>query len=212
MIRCIFLLLVCSVYCTAQIDFIEHLPDTVFVESSKDVAEGKSFCEGKGKSCIVVSRGCREQAFPIDENVGSEESENKLLSRVYGPVPLQDSSKVYGQWASTCKSDESSRRTTSLLYGILVGGFSTALGVGLFSIDYEHAGTKVVGRTFGGLFLATGIIYLAVNLVMIPVFLFKEPDKRIQKYEERKKAWKLRVVPSVNIQELGGGLFMLLGF
>lgn len=67
MIRCIFLLLVCSVYCTAQIDFIEHLPDTVFVESSKDVAEGKSFCEGKGKSCIVVSRGCREQAFPIDE-------------------------------------------------------------------------------------------------------------------------------------------------
>jgi hypothetical protein len=49
--------------------------------------------------------------------------------------------------------------------------------------------------------------------IIAPIYwLFKSPDERVQKYEEREKAWKLRLAPAINLQQPGGGLLLQLGF
>ncbi len=168
-------------------------------------------CE-KVQSNIVVSRGCREEHFTLDEFVDASESEESLLARVYGSEPLQDSSGIYRQWASNCKKEETRRKTGVWLYAFFLGGLGTAAGIGLLSIDYEHTATKVLGKGLGLLYLATGIAFLSIDIVAPIVWLFKSPDERVQKYEERENAWKLRVAPSINFSEPGGGLMLQLGF
>ena len=56
------------------------------------------------------------------------------------------------------------------------------------------------------------IAFLSVDIVAPIVWLFKSPSERVQKYEEREKAWKLRVAPAINFSEPGGGLLLQLGF
>ena len=168
-------------------------------------------CE-KVQSNIVVSRGCREEHFTLDEFVDASESEESLLARVYGSEPLHDSSGIYRQWASNCKKEETRRKTGVWLHAFLAGGLCTAAGIGLLSIDYEHTATKVLGKGLGWLYLVSGIAFLSVDIVAPIVWLFKSPDERVQKYEEREKAWKLRVAPAINFSEPGGGLLLQLGF
>lgn len=168
-------------------------------------------CE-KVQSNIVVSRGCREEHFTLDEFVDASESEESLLARVYGSEPLQDSSGIYRQWASNCKKEETRRKTGVWLHAFLAGGLCTAAGIGLLSIDYEHTATKVLGKGLGWLYLVSGIAFLSVDIVAPIVWLFKSPSERVQKYEERENAWKLRVAPAINFSEPGGGLMLLLGF
>jgi hypothetical protein len=62
------------------------------------------------------------------------------------------------------------------------------------------------------LFLVTGIAFLSVDIIAPIYWLFKSHDERVQKYEEREKAWKLRLSPAINLQEPGGGLLLQLGF
>ncbi len=180
-------------------------------DCSDSVEQDNLLCE-KVQSCIVVSRGCREEHFALDEFVDASESEESLLARVYGSEPLQDSSQIYRQWASSCKKEETRKKTSTWLYAFLAGGLCTAAGIGLFHIDYEHSATKVLGKGLGGVFLVTGIAFLSVDIVAPIVWLFKSPDERVQKYEERENAWKLRVAPAINFSEPGGGLMLLLGF
>jgi hypothetical protein len=168
-------------------------------------------CE-KVQSNIVVSRGCREEHFTLDEFVDASESEESLLARVYGSEPLQDSSGIYRQWASNCKKEETRRKTGVWLHAFLAGGLCTAAGIGLLSIDYEHTATKVLGKGLGWLYLVSGIAFLSVDIVAPIVWLFKSPSERVQKYEERENAWKLRVAPAINFSEPGGGLLLQLGF
>ena len=168
-------------------------------------------CE-KVQSNIVVSRGCREEHFTLNEFVDPSESEESLLARVYGSEPLQDSSGIYRQWASNCKKEETRRKTGVWLHAFLAGGLCTAAGIGLLSIDYEHTATKVLGKGLGLLYLATGIAFLSIDIVAPIVWLFKSPSERVQKYEERENAWKLRVAPAINFSEPGGGLMLQLGF
>ncbi|WP_143151987.1 hypothetical protein [Fibrobacter sp. UWR3] len=212
-IRCAVLLaLVCSACCFAAFDPSPVLSDTVFVENSTAVEYGISGCDECAQSCIVVARGCREEYFAVNEKVDPSESNESLLARVYGAEPLQDSSKVYGQWASDCKQEESRRHTGTWLYSFLVGGLSTAAGIGLLYVDYDNSATKILGRGTGVLFLVTGIAFLSVDIIAPIYWLFKSPDERVQKYEEREKAWKLRLAPAINLQQPGGGLLLQLGF
>ena len=180
-------------------------------DCSDSVEQDNLLCE-KVQSCIVVSRGCREEHFTLDEFVDASESEESLLARVYGSEPLQDSSGIYRQWASNCKKEETRRKTGVWLHAFLAGGLCTAAGIGLLSIDYEHTATKVLGKGLGWLYLVSGIAFLSVDIVAPIVWLFKSPDERVQKYEEREKAWKLRVAPAINFSEPGGGLLLQLGF
>lgn len=180
-------------------------------DCSDSVEQDNLLCE-KVQSCIVVSRGCREEHFTLDEFVDASESEESLLARVYGSEPLQDSSGIYRQWASNCKKEETRRKTGVWLHAFLAGGLCTAAGIGLLSIDYEHTATKVLGKGFGWFYLVSGIAFLSVDIVAPIVWLFKSPDERVQKYEEREKAWKLRVAPAINFSEPGGGLLLQLGF
>ena len=114
-IRCAILLaLVCSACCFAAFDPSPVLSDTVFVEDSNAVEYGISGCDEGAQSCIVVARGCREEYFAVNEKVDSNEPNESLLARVYGAEPLQDSSKVYSQWASDCKQEESRPLHSSL--------------------------------------------------------------------------------------------------
>ena len=86
------------------------------------------------------------------------------------------------------------------------------MGIGLLYVDYDYTATKILGRGSGVLFLATGIAFLSVDIISSIIWLFAPPDERIQKYEEREKAWKLRVTPTINFNEPGGGLLLQLGF
>lgn len=212
-IRCAILFaLVWSACCFAAFDPSPVLSDTVFVEDSIAVEYGVSGCDEGAQSCIVVARGCREEYFAVNEKVDPNEPKESLLARVYGAEPLQDSSKVYGQWASDCKQEESRRHTGAWLYSFLVGGLSAAAGIGLLYVDYDNSATKILGRGTGVLFLVTGIAFLSVDIIAPIYWLFKSPDERVQKYEEREKAWKLRLAPAINLQEPGGGLLLQLGF
>ena len=94
------------------------------------------------------------------------------------------------------------------MYGLLVGGISTAAGIGLLYVDYNHSATKILGRCAGVLFLVTGIAFLSVDIISSVIWLFSPPDERVQKYEEREKAWKLRIAPAINLREPGGGLLV----
>ncbi|WP_297948483.1 hypothetical protein [uncultured Fibrobacter sp.] len=204
--------LVCGACCFAAYDPSPILPDTVFVEDSIAVEEGYSRCDTGAQSCIVVGRGCREEYFAVNEKIDPNEPEDSLLARVYGAEPLQDSSRIYGQWASNCKEEQTRGFSGALLYGLFVGGLSTAVGIGLLYVDYDYTATKILGRGSGVLFLATGIAFLSVDIIGSIIWLFAPPDERIQKYEEREKAWKLRVTPTINFNEPGGGLLLQLGF
>lgn len=208
----ILLFLVCGIRSFAAYDLATILPDTVYVEDSNAVKAGNSYCSDDAQSCIIVTRGCREEHFTLDEFVDASESEESLLARVYGSEPLQDSSGIYRQWASNCKKEETRRKTGVWLHAFLAGGLCTAAGIGLLSIDYEHTATKVLGKGLGWLYLVSGIAFLSVDIVAPIVWLFKSPDERVQKYEEREKAWKLRVAPAINFSEPGGGLLLQLGF
>ena len=87
-----------------------------------------------------------------------------------------------------------------------------ALGVTLtFIVDYDHLGTAILGRTFG----------IASLLTLVPVTFSwgvsyisgsSEQKEQGQLYKEKAERYKLRVAPSINLREPGGGLFMQLGF
>ena len=212
-IRCAVLLaLVCSACCFAAFDPSPVLSDTVFVEDSNAMEKGYSRCDTGAQSCIVVARGCREEYFAVNEKVDPNEPKESLLARVYGAEPLPDSSRIYAQWASDCKEKESRRKTSTWLYNFFVGGLLTAAGIGLFYVDYDYTATKVIGRGLGGYMLLCGGIFLSADIIAPIYWLFKSPDERVQKYEEREKAWKLRLAPAINLQQPGGGLLLQLGF
>ena len=162
-------------------------------------------------SHIVVARGCFEKSFPVDEEIGENETQEQLLARIYGSQPLADSSAVYKAWAESCYSVKSSNYSFFVIFSI--GAVSTATGFLLYNHDYDYRATEVLGKGSGAILLATGFISLVASLfwLMLPntSHLFQEQGAI---YNEKAEKWKLRVTPTINFNEPGGGLLLQLGF
>jgi len=69
-----------------------------------------------------------------------------------------------------------------------IGAVSTATGILLYNHDYDYRATAALGIGSGAILLVGAI------------------------YNEKAEKWKLRVTPTINFNEPGGGLFLQLGF
>ncbi|MBR3072366.1 hypothetical protein [Fibrobacter sp.] len=199
----ILLLLVCGVCSFAAYD-PSPIPDvdTVYVGREKSPAN------------IIVVRGCAENVFPVSEEIGDNETQEQLLARVYGSEPLADSSAVYKAWADSCKRAESRSRSGVIIYGLTMGALSTGMGALLFFPDFDNKVVKGIGKVVGGGLMVTGGLYLAVSLatLVVSVFAHDAPSEKVSTYNQQAEKWKLRVTPTINFSEPGGGLMLLLGF
>ena len=198
----ILLLLVCGICSFAAYDSSAILPDTVYVGREKSPAN------------IIVVRGCAENVFPVSEEIGDNETQEQLLARVYGSEPLADSSAVYKAWADSCKRAESRSRSGVIIYGLTMGALSTGMGALLFFPDFDNKVVKGIGKVVGGGLMVTGGLYLAVSLatLVVSVFAHDTPSEKVSTYNQQAEKWKLRVTPTINFNEPGGGLLLQLGF
>ena len=176
--------------------------DTVYVGREKSPAN------------IIVVRGCSENVFPVSEEIGENETQEQLLARVYGSEPLADSSAVYKAWADSCKRAESRSRSGVIIYSLTMGALSTGMGALLFFPDFDNNVVKWFGKVVGGGLMVTGGLYLAVSLatLVVSVFAHDAPSEKVSTYNQQAEKWKLRVTPTINFNEPGGGLILQLGF
>ena len=176
--------------------------DTVYVAREKSSAN------------IIVVRGCSENVFPVSEEIGENETQEQLLARVYGSEPLADSSAVYKAWADSCKRAESRSRSGVIIYSLTMGALSTGMGALLFFPDFDNNVVKGFGKVVGGGLMVTGGLYLAVSLatLVVSVFAHDAPSEKVSTYNQQAEKWKLRVTPTINFNEPGGGLILQLGF
>jgi len=176
--------------------------DTVYVAREKSSAN------------IIVVRGCSENVFPVSEEIGENETQEQLLARVYGSEPLADSTAVYKAWADSCKRAESRSRSGVIIYGLTMGALSTGMGTLLFFPDFDNKVVKGIGKVVGGGLMVTGGLYLAVSLatLVVSVFAHGTPSEKVSTYNQQAEKWKLRVTPTINFNEPGGGLLLQLGF
>lgn len=162
-------------------------------------------------SHIVVARGCFEKSFPVDEEIGENETQEQLLARIYGSEPLADSSAVYKAWAESCYSVKRSGTATILIFSATA--VSIASGFLLYNHDYDNRTTEGIGTVSGAILLTTGFISLIASLIYLILpdvsHLFHEQGAI---YNEKAEKWKLRVTPTINFNEPGGGLLLQLGF
>lgn len=168
----------------------------------------------KSSTNIIVVRGCSENVFPVSEEIGENETQEQLLARVYGSEPLADSSAVYKAWADSCKRAESRSRSGVIIYGLTMGALSTGMGALLFFPDFDNKVVKGIGKVVGGGLMVTGGLYLAVSLatLVVSVFAHDAPSEKVSTYNQQAEKWKLRVTPTINFNEPGGGLILQLGF
>lgn len=187
------LLLLCSVAIANAFSFSRRASDTVYVDRGNP-------------SYIIVDRGCAEKVFPVNEQIGENETQEQLLARVYGSEPLADSAAVYKAWADSCNSLTPPLTGVSLALGVT----STALGVLLLLPDYDHQMTNILGKTGGIIFIASGVGFLVASVIslVVPTAFQQQGDT----YNKKAESWKLRVTPAINFMEPGGGLFIQLGF
>ena len=168
----------------------------------------------KSSTNIIVVRGCSENVFPVSEEIGENETQEQLLARVYGSEPLADSSAVYKAWADSCKRAESRSRSGVIIYSLTMGALSTGMGALLFFPDFDNNVVKGFGKVVGGGLMVTGGLYLAVSLatLVVSVFAHDAPSEKVSTYNQQAEKWKLRVTPTINFNEPGGGLILQLGF
>jgi hypothetical protein len=168
----------------------------------------------KSSTNIIVVRGCSENVFPVSEEIGENETQEQLLARVYGSEPLADSSAVYKAWADSCKRAESRSRSGVIIYSLTMGALSTGMGALLFFPDFDNNVVKGIGKVVGGGLMVTGGLYLAVSLatLVVSVFAHDAPSEKVSTYNQQAEKWKLRVTPTINFNEPGGGLILQLGF
>ena len=192
----ILLLLFTALANAYSIQFPAH--DTVYVERGMP-------------SHIVVARGCFEKSFPVDEEIGENETQEQLLARIYGSQPLADSSAVYKAWAESCNSVKSSNYRFLVTFSI--GAVSTATGFLLYNHDYDYRATAVLGIWSGAILLGTGVLTLLTSLfVLIAPNASQQFHEQGAIYNEKAEKWKLRITPTINFNEPGGGLLLQLGF
>lgn len=192
--RFIILLALCS-GCAVAVPYGLVYHDTVYVNDSREH--------------IVVERGCKHiwsnRGFPLDETL----PQDSLLAMVYGSDVSPDSAGLYEKWGNQCLeyADMRAIEIWGIPIGIVLGGLGTYL---TFYVDYEHAGTAILGRTFGvwGLLVAA---YSIADGVFSAVISSKQ--RNLGKfYKKEAERFKLNVAPMINFNEPGGGLFLQLGF
>lgn len=203
--------------------------DTVYVEypsvssSAPDYGrpsneKGGDFERDSVRAWIVVRRGCREETFPVTEKVPHNATQEQLLAFVYGSEPLEDSSKVYRDWASSCTSlhADAMEGWLYVFWGTVYGVPATFLGYYLTFRDYDYIPTAILGRVPGVFLLVTGgLVAFCGAIVLIPsilVSLFDESPHHADIYNKKYEKWKLRIMPVINLREPGGGLLLQLGF
>ena len=222
----LFLLFFLSVFAEAS----SRYSDTVYVKYSSvsfpasnygsyPYAEGQGYGTIVQRAWIVVRRGCREESFPVTQTIPYNATEEQLLAIVYGAEPLEDSSEVYRDWARSCMelhaAGDASEGWFYVIFGAVYGVPATLLGKYLTFRDYDYVSTAILGRVPGVILLVTGglmVICGAIALVPSIISLFDEPPHQADIYNKQYERWKLRVTPTINFNEPGGGLLLQLGF
>jgi hypothetical protein len=197
------LLLLCASVVSAS-----NYNDTVFVRASGQYGE---------KSSIIVVRGCSEHRVDVPEHISSFESEDNLLARAYGSEPLEDSSEIYYGWAADCdfQSSQLGEAWEFVFVGGIYGVPATALGAYLLLRDYDYNSTSAFGHIFGIFFAASGGIMLTIAVIALPMgiaSLFDGSFDKAKDYRKKAESWKLRVAPTINFNEPGGGILLQFGF
>lgn len=221
----LFLLFFLSVFAEAS----SRYSDTVYVEyySVNSPAPNEvSYSYARGgnpeavmqRARIVVRRGCRVETFPVTQTVPHNATQEQLLALVYGSEPLEDSSKVYRDWATSCMAlhADASEGWLYVFFGAVYGVPATFLGYYLTFRDYDYMSTAILGRVPGVFLLVTGgLMVFCGAIALIPsimVSLFDESPRQAEIYNKKYEKWKLRVTPMINFNEPGGGLLLQLGF
>ena len=220
------LLLLLSMFAEASSKY----SDTVYVKysSESDPASnngGESYTGGEGpgtnaeRAWIVVRRGCSEETFPVTEKIPYNATQEQLLALVYGSQPLEDSSEVYRDYARSCMelhaAGDASDGWLYVIFGAVYGVPATFLGKYLIFRDYDYMSTAILGRVSGAFFLVTGgfmVLFGAIALIPSIMSLFDESPRQAEIYNKKYEKWKLRVTPTINFNEPGGGLFMQMSF
>lgn len=184
---------------------------------SNDIADTTKVVNiiGSRNSEVLVTRGCRTKWIKLDTLLDENTSQDSLLSVLYGNVPSPDSLALYDAWADSCHtyvSKKSREGYETIAYGVGV----TALGIFLtFFVDYNHLWTAILGRTFGIGTLAT---LTPLSFILASQSFYQSPKeiergKKLEKrYRENADRFRLRIAPSIDLREPGGGVFMQLGF
>ena len=121
------------------------------------------------------------------------------------------SADIYSGWSNSCQQ-YSSRRLREGWQLVGLSAAFAALGVTLtFIVDYDPLGTAILVRTFGIASLLT-LVLVTFSWGVSDISGSSEQKEQGQLYKEKAERYKLRVAPSINLREPGGGLFMQLGF
>lgn len=198
----LFVLLFSAISFAIPVSWGTATSDTVFSRHIR-------FASGEN-SYIVVERGCKSEWIKQDSLIGENLSQDSLLSILYGRGPSPDSTAIYEGWANSCaeySSKQSADGRTAILGSVIFALLGSAL---TFGIDYDHLGTAIAGRSFGIVFLI--ISPFAFLAGVDEIFAASEQRKLGNRYRENANRYRLNLVPSINLQEPGGGLLLQVGF